>query len=45
MEGQSYNDKLDINVTDNEVISKSIKQMIAEMEQRGADDGFRTYDT
>lgn len=39
VEGQSYNDKPDINVTDTEIISRSIKQMISDMEQRGADDG------
>ena len=44
VEGQSYNNKLDINVTDNEIISKSIKQMIADMEQRGTDDGLETFD-
>jgi len=39
VEGQSYNSKSDINVTDPKIISRSIKQMINDMEQRGADDG------
>jgi len=42
VEGQSFNDKPDINVTDTEIISVSIKQMISDMEQRGADDGNGT---
>jgi len=33
VDGQTYNNKLDLNVTDNEIISKGIKQMINEMEQ------------
>lgn len=45
VEGQSFSNKLDINVTDNEIISKSITQMIAEMEQRGAGDGLEIHDT
>ncbi len=44
VEGQSYNDKPDINVTCTEIIASSIKQIIADMEQGGAEDGHGIQD-
>lgn len=39
VEGQSYNDKPELNVTSEDVVASSIKQMITDMEQGGTDDG------
>lgn len=39
VEGQSYNDEPELNVTSEDVVARSIKQMITDMEQGGADDG------
>ncbi len=39
VEGQPYRDALSIHVTDQETISNDIKQMISDMERKGADNG------
>jgi len=39
VEGQPYNNEPELNVTGEEIVADSIKQMITDMEQGGADDG------
>lgn len=38
VQGQSYNDKPELNVTNEEIVANSIKQMITDMEQGGTED-------